>query len=140
MAAPVDKRVDVLEGQSRTMEKSISTLQKSIEALTRSVDAVRNETAKQLSTLEPQFSTLNKGLSALADRVTGLEKHKPPSDTSLETFKKAFNSFAKELAAAQSQQASDAKALNNAIAALDKRVQDAEKKVVKVIETQGGGV
>jgi chromosome segregation ATPase len=103
------------------------------------VDGVRSETAKQLSSLEPQFSTLNKAVSALADRVAALEKQKPPSDASLETFKKVVNSLAKDLAGAQSQQLADAKALNNAIAALDKRVQESEKKV-KVIETQGGGI
>src|SRR3954447_10358162 len=117
MSAPVDKRVDSLDSQCKTIEKSIGNLEKSIAALTKDLDTARHESAKQFENINAQSATV---IKALADRLAALEKQKMPSESNLETFKKAFNSFAKQLAAAESHQAEDSKALHNAIAALEK--------------------
>ena len=139
MAEPVDRRVDTLEGECKALEKSTSGLGKAIEALTKATDTVRNDTTNQFAEIDAQFGTINKAYNTLRDRVIDLEDQEPPSDSNLQTFKKVFASCTKQVDSCESYQAKQYKELSDMLVALDKKIQDTNKKIT-VIETHGGGV
>lgn len=90
---------------------------------------------------ENRIHKLEATVNALEKAVVSLEKRKPASDSDLESFKKMFNSFTKDMRDTEAHYVAESKELHNAIAALEKRLQELGKTVkTKAIDTHGGGV
>jgi predicted RNase H-like nuclease (RuvC/YqgF family) len=91
--------------------------------------------------LDSRISKLESTISTLEKSVAALEKRKPVVDSDLESFKKMFNSFTKDMRDVEAHYNAESKELHTALATVEKHVQELGKTVkTKVIETQGGGI
>jgi phage host-nuclease inhibitor protein Gam len=83
------------------------------------------------------MADVEKRVVALETEVANLKKSYA---SNLESLKKAINSFTKDMRDTETHYQEESKELHKSFAALTKQVEECEKRVGKVIETQGGGI